>query len=67
MKNKKQTVIEATNTDSKVELNVSSDTITDMEMSDFEHLSAGEGHPEFAPIILLHMKICFQAMLEMKC
>ena len=30
IKNKKQTVIEATNTDSKVELNVSSDTIADM-------------------------------------
>ena len=31
--------------DSKVELNVSSDTIADIDMSDFEHLSAGEVHP----------------------
>ena len=47
MENKKQTVIEATNTgNSNVELNVSSDTIVDMDVSDFEHLSAGEVHPK---------------------
>ena len=45
MENEKQTVIEATNTsNSNVELNVSSDTIADVDMSDFEHLSAGEVH-----------------------
>ena len=46
IKNEKQTVIEATNMDSKVELNVSSDTITDMDVLDFKHLSAGEVHSE---------------------
>ena len=46
IENKKQTIIEATNKDSKVELNVSSDTIADMDVLDFKHLSAGEVHPE---------------------
>ena len=46
IENEKQTAIEATNTDSKVELNVSSDTIADMDIFDFEHLSAGKVHPE---------------------
>ena len=41
-----QTVIEATNMDSKVELNVSSDSIVHMDVSDFKHLSAGEVHHE---------------------
>ena len=38
--------MEATNMDSKVELNVSSDTIADIDVLDFEHLSAGKVHPE---------------------
>ena len=64
IENEKQTVIEATNMDSKVELNDSSDTIADVDMSDFEQLSAGEVH---YTIILLLMKICFQALSEIKC
>ena len=46
IENEKQTIIEATNADSKVEINVSSDTIVDVDISDFEHLSAGEVHSE---------------------
>ena len=47
IKNKKQTVIEAANTgNSNVDLNVSSDTIVDMDVSDFEHLSANVVHHE---------------------
>ena len=46
IENEKQTVIEATNTDSKVELNASSDTIAYVDVSDFKHLSAGKVHPK---------------------
>ena len=47
IRNEKQTIIKATNTgNSNVESNVSSDTIADMEVSDFKHLTAGEVHPE---------------------
>ena len=46
IKNEKQTVLEETNMDNKLELNVSSNTIADVDMSDFEHLSAGKVHPE---------------------
>ena len=46
IENEKQTIIEATNTDNKVELNVCSGTIADVDMLDFEHLRAGEVHPE---------------------
>ena len=46
IKNEKQTIIEATNTDSKVELNVSSNTIADMDVSDFKHLCAGKVYPK---------------------
>ena len=46
IKNDKQTIIEATNMDSKVELNVSSDTTADVDVLDFKNLSVGEVHPE---------------------
>ena len=44
-KMKRKTIIEAANTsNSNVDLNVSSDTIADMDVSDFEHLSKGKVH-----------------------
>ena len=46
IENEKQMIIEATNTDIKVELNVSSDTTTDVDMSDFEHLHTGKVPPK---------------------
>ena len=47
IKKEKQTVIEAINTsNSNVELNVSSDAIADMDVSDSRHLSAGKVHCE---------------------
>ena len=47
IKNEKQTIIEVANTsNSNVELNISSDTIADVVMSDFEHLSMGEVYHE---------------------
>ena len=66
IKNEKQTIIEATNTDSKVELNVSSDTIADVDVLDFEHLSAGEVHPELHHNPSPHENL-FSALSEMKC
>ena len=38
--------MEVTNTDSKVEINISSDTITDLDVLNFEHLNAGKVHPK---------------------